>query len=272
MSGVRSCHARRNLMRRFVLPPSPNLFATMAPLVFIAGLTGGIGSALARRLHHAHWRVAGFARSSEKLAALAVELPDLVGVVADGTDPMQVEQAFAELTARTGGDAPTAYVHCIGSILIKSAHLTSWDEWRRTLDLNLNSAFYGLRTAVTPMQARGSGSIVLLSSVAAATGLPSHEAIAAAKVRAAAASYASRNIRINAIAPGLVDTPLSAPLLGNAAARAFSEKMHPLGRVGTADNIASAIAYLLSPEADWVTGQVWAIDGGLSSVRPRPKV
>jgi NAD(P)-dependent dehydrogenase (short-subunit alcohol dehydrogenase family) len=87
-----------------------------------------------------------------------------------------------------------------------------------------------------------------------------------APVRAAAASYASRNIRINAVAPGLVDTPLAAGLLGNPAARAFSEKMHPLGRVGTPANIASAIAYLLSPDADWVTGQVWGIDGGLGTV------
>ncbi|NDC75783.1 SDR family oxidoreductase, partial [bacterium] len=148
---------------------------------------------------------------------------------------------------------------------------------RRTLDLNLNSAFYGLRAAVGPMQTQGAGAIVLLSSVAASTGLPGHEAIAAAKsgieglVRAAAASYASRNIRINAIAPGLIDTPLAASLLGNPAARAFSEKMHPLGRVGTPGNVASAIAYLLTPEADWVTGQVWGVDGGLGAVRPRPK-
>jgi NAD(P)-dependent dehydrogenase (short-subunit alcohol dehydrogenase family) len=242
----------------------------------IAGITGGIGSNLARRLHAAGWRVGGFARSADKLDALAAELPGLETATADATDPAAVEAAIAELTARGGGRLD-AYVHCVGSILLKSAHLTSLDEWRRTLDLNLNSAFYGLKAAVGPMQTQGSGSIVLLSSVAASTGLPSHEAIAAAKggieglVRAAAASYASRNVRVNAVAPGLTDTPMAAGLLGNPAARAFSEKMHPLGRVGTPANIASAIAYLLSPEADWVTGQVWGIDGGMGSVRPRPK-
>ena len=248
----------------------------MSNLAFIAGITGGIGSELARRLHAAGWRVGGFARSAEKLTALEAELPGLITAVADATDPASLEAAFTDLAARAGA-APDAYVHCIGSILLKSAHLTSIDEWRRTLVINLDSAFYGLRAAVGPMQTRGSGSIVLLSSVAAGTGLPSHEAIAAAKagieglVRSAAASYASRNVRINAVAPGLVDTPLAAGLLGNPQARAFSEKMHPLGRVGTPANIASAIAYLLSPEADWVTGQVWHIDGGMGSVRPRPK-
>lgn len=248
----------------------------MPNLAFIAGITGGIGSELARRLHAAGWLVGGFARSAEKLAALEVELPGLITNVADATDPGAVETALNDFATRAGA-TPDAYVHCVGSILLKSAHLTSIEEWRRTLALNLDSAFYGLRAAVGPMQTRGSGSIVLLSSVAAGTGLPSHEAIAAAKsgieglVRSAAASYASRNVRINAVAPGLVDTPLAAGLLGNPQARAFSEKMHPLGRVGTPANIASAIAYLLSPEADWVTGQVWHIDGGMGSVRPRPK-
>lgn len=248
----------------------------MPSFALIAGLSGGIGSDLARRLHAAGWLVGGYAREPAKLASLAAELPGLLTTSAEATDLASVEAAFANLSARAGA-TPDAYVHCVGSILLKSAHLTSLDEWRRTISLNLDSAFYGLRTAVAPMQARGSGAIVLLSSVAASTGLPSHEAIAAAKggveglVRAAAASYASRNIRINAIAPGLVDTPLAAPLLGNPAARAFSEKMHPLGRVGTPANIASAIAYLLSPEADWITGQVWSIDGGMGSVRPRPK-
>ena len=248
----------------------------MSSFVIIAGITGGIGSELARRLHAAGWRVGGFARNAARLTTLAEELPGLETCVAEATDAAAVAAAVADLIARGGGRLD-AYVHCVGSIILKAAHQTSLEEWRATLDLNLNSAFYGLKAAVVPMQTQGAGCIVLLSSVAAGTGLPSHEAISAAKggveglVRAAAASYASRNVRVNAVAPGLVDTPLAGALLGNPAARAFSEKLHPLGRVGVPANVASAIAYLLSPEADWVTGQVWAVDGGLSSVRPRPK-
>lgn len=246
-------------------------------LAIIAGVSGGIGAELARRLSAGGWRVAGFARTADKLAALANELPDLHTAVADATDPGAVEATIGELVERSGGGRLDAYIHCVGSIVLKSAHLLSLEEWRRTIDLNLNSAFYGLKSSVTRMQAQGAGSIVLISSVAGETGLASHEAIAAAKggieglVRATAASYASRNVRVNAVAPGLVETPMAAALLGSPAARAFAEKLHPLGRVGTPANVASAIAYLLSPDADWITGQVWAIDGGMGRVRPRPK-
>jgi NAD(P)-dependent dehydrogenase (short-subunit alcohol dehydrogenase family) len=165
----------------------------------------------------------------------------------------------------------------VGSILLKPAHLTSLDEWRRTLAVNLDSAFFGLRLAAGAMQTRGSGAIVLLSSVAASAGLPNHEAISAAKAgieglaRAAAATYAARGVRVNVVAPGLTDTPLSASLLAGAQARSISERLHPLGRVGLPADIAAALEYLVSPDSSWITGQVWHVDGGLSTVRPRPR-
>jgi len=119
------------------------------------------------------------------------------------------------------------------------------------------------------------GSIVLASSVATKIGLVNHEAIAAAKgginglVLSAAATYASRNIRVNAVAPGLVRTPLAAKLTSNEASLKASMAMHPLGRIGEPDDVASAIAWLLDPKTTWVTGQILGIDGGLGSVRTR---
>lgn len=250
--------------------------STAHPVALIAGITGGIGSDVARRLAAAGWLVAGYARSADKLAALQTESPSLHLIEADATHPAAVEAAVQSTVTRFG--RIDAYVHAVGSILIKPAHLTKLDEWQRVIDLNLNSAFYGLKSAVVPMQAQGGGSIVLISSVAAQTGMPNHEAIAAAKsgvnglVLAAAASYAPKSIRVNAVAPGLVDTPLAAPLLGSEQAREMSAKMHPLGKVGRAANVGSLIAWLVSPDADWVTGQIWSVDGGMAHVRPKPKI
>ena len=117
--------------------------------------------------------------------------------------------------------------------------------------------------------------MVLVSSVAARLGLTNHEAIAAAKagvsglVLAAAASYAARGIRVNAVAPGLVRTPLTARLTQNEATLKASVAMHPLGRIGEPADIASAIEWLLNPAQGWVTGQVLSVDGGMGAVRPR---
>lgn len=121
------------------------------------------------------------------------------------------------------------------------------------------------------MRAANSGSIVLVSTVAARQGLNNHESISAAKagieglVRSAAITYARQKIRFNAVAPGLTETPLSAPLLRSEAGRKFSEAMHPLGRIGNADEVAAVIAFLLGSDAQWITGQVWGVDGGLGS-------
>jgi NAD(P)-dependent dehydrogenase (short-subunit alcohol dehydrogenase family) len=243
--------------------------------ILIGGITGGIGRAVAEQALAAGWSVAGYARDAERLAALAAELPGLTTTVADAREPGQVDravQAALESQGRIDG-----YAHCIGSILLKPAHLTTPDEWRETLATNLDTAFHALRAVLGPMQAAGAGTVIFVSTAAAQVGLPSHEAIAAAKagleglVRSSAASYAARNVRVNAVAPGLVETALSAPVISSPAARQISEKVHPLGRIGRPEEVASLIRWLLGDDAQWVTGQVWGIDGGLAQVRPRPR-
>jgi NAD(P)-dependent dehydrogenase (short-subunit alcohol dehydrogenase family) len=122
---------------------------------------------------------------------------------------------------------------------------------------------------------KSGGAIVLVSSAAATVGLTNHEAIAAAKAgveglaRSAAATYAGRGIRVNAVAPGLVRSGITAPVFANELALKASQAMHALPRLGEPQDVAGAIRWLL--DADWVTGQVIGVDGGLARVRTRAK-
>lgn len=245
--------------------------------VLITGGAGGIGSALARMLVERGDRVVLFGRRPELLERLAADLgPTAEPVVGDAAEAADLDRAVGLAEDRFGGLDGLA--HCVGTILLKPLHLTSPEEFSATIGANLTTAFLACRAALGPMRRRGAGSIVLVSSVAARQGLANHEAIAAAKagvealVRSAAISYARSGIRFNAVAPGLTDTPLAAPLLRNPASRAVSEAMHPLGRVGRPEDVARAMALLLDPESSWITGQVWGVDGGLGAgvAPPRP--
>lgn len=241
----------------------------------IGGITGGIGSAIARRLSEAGQNVAGFARSQDRLVALADQHEGLRTTVCDATDADAVEEALADFGKDFG--QIDGYVHAIGSIFLKPAHLTSPSDFFAVIEANLTTAFNALRAATKLMQRQGSGSLLFFSTAAARIGISNHEAVAAAKggieglVRSAAATYASRGLRVNAIAPSLTDTPLSRPITGNGQALEFSKRMHPLGEIGRATDVASLAAWLLSEEATWVTGQIFVMDGGLSTIVPKPK-
>ena len=167
-------------------------------------------------------------------------------------------------------------VNCAGSLLLKSAHATTFEEFQACINASLTTSFATIRAAGLMM--KNGGSVVLISSAAALVGLANHEAIAAAKAgviglaQAAAATYAPNNLRVNVVAPGMVNSPLTSHLLNNQFAHNASKAMHPLGRIGTPEDIAQAIVFLLSPENSWITGQVLAVDGGLSHVRLKMKI
>lgn len=240
--------------------------------VLILGGTGGIGAALARRLHAEGCRLTLAARDASRLTALAAEL-DAVAIPLDATDAVAVDLAVACAVERHG--ALDAAVNCVGSIFLKPAHLTTPEEFSRTIALNLTTAFNLVRSASKVMVRQNRGSIALVSSAAAQRGLVSHEAIAAAKAgvealaRSAAASYARQGVRVNCVAPGLVRTTLAAGLLANEAALKASTALHPLGRIGEPDEVAAALAWLIHPAQGWITGQVLGVDGGLAHVQAR---
>lgn len=234
--------------------------------IVIIGAAGAIGAALARRLSDAGAQPILFGRSPGNITALAQDLGAPSQVV-DATNPETLEQAVAAHAPIHG------IVNCAGSILLKPAHLTTEAEWRQTIETNLTTAYCTVRAGAKAMMQTG-GSIALCASAAARTGIANHEAIAAAKggviglTLSAAATYAPRGIRVNCVAPGLVDTPLASRITSNEAALKTSTAMHAIGRIGRPGDVASAISWLLDPENDWVTGQIIGVDGGLGTVRP----
>ncbi|MEO0480410.1 MAG: SDR family oxidoreductase [Planctomycetota bacterium] len=240
------------------------------PSVVLFGASGGIGSETARLLRRDGFGVALVGRSAERLQALATEV-DAPAIEADCSSLAEAEQAIAEAGAALGG--VDAVVNCIGSLLLKPAHRTTEEEFEAVLRTNLHSAFSTLRAGAAAM--KKGGSVVLLSTAAARLGLANHEAIAAAKAGvqglalSAAASYASRGLRVNVVAPGLIETDMAAPILGSEVSRKASEGMHPLGRIGQPIEVARAIRFLVDPEQAFVTGQVLGVDGGLGTVRSR---
>jgi NAD(P)-dependent dehydrogenase (short-subunit alcohol dehydrogenase family) len=235
----------------------------------ILGASGGIGSETCRRLRAGGSELLLVGRSQEQLSALAVELDSPFQVI-DAKAIDQVEGCI-EHGLETMGKVD-GIVNCVGSVLLKPAHLTTPAEWHETIALNLTSAFAVVRAGHKAMRKTG-GAIVLMSTAAARIGLPNHEAIAAAKAgvigltQSAAASYAPRGIRVNAVAPGLVKTRMTERIWSNEKSSEVSRSMHALGRLGEPSDVASLIVWLLQPENDWVTGQVFGIDGGLGTLR-----
>jgi NAD(P)-dependent dehydrogenase (short-subunit alcohol dehydrogenase family) len=242
-----------------------------SPVQMVFGASGGIGSEVCRRLAAAGATVALASRPSDRLEELAKQLGapkwDL-----DITEPAAIESVVAQVVERFGRLDGVA--NCVGSLLLKPAHLTSFEEWEAVIRVNLTSAFAVVASAARAMRPRG-GSIVLVSSAAARIGLANHEAIAAAKAGvigltlSAAATYASKGIRVNAVAPGLVRTPMTERIWGSPKSAEASQSMHALGRLGEPSDVASCITWLLDPANAWVTGQVIGIDGGLGSIRSR---
>ncbi|TAE34736.1 MAG: SDR family oxidoreductase [Alphaproteobacteria bacterium] len=232
----------------------------MAHFLIIAA-SSAIGQATTALLKEAGHSVFTTARDDKKIT------PD---AFLDATDFDAVDAVFHQAGSVDG------VVNCSGSLLLKSAHLTSKEQYQSVIDASLTTAFATVRAAGKHMT--HGGSVVLISSAAAMEGLANHEAIAAAKAGiigltlSAAATYAGQNLRINAVAPGLTQTPLTAGLTNNETSRKFSEAMHALGRLGTAEDIARAIVFLLDPCNSWITGQTLAVDGGLSRVRPKMKL
>lgn len=241
--------------------------------IVILGATGTIGSALARRLAKHGKNLLLVGRNREKLHSLSQELGQPFETV-DMSSSQNLKDALAG--AEYSQEGFTAFVNCIGSLLLKPAHATSDENFREIIETNLFTSFSTICAGSNLLRKDG-GSIVLFASAAAEIGISNHEAIAAAKAgviglaRSAAATYAPNNIRVNVVSPGLIKTELTKGIWDNDTSASASTQMHALGRLGEPSHIASLVSWLLDTENDWITGQVIGIDGGLGHVFPRKR-
>jgi NAD(P)-dependent dehydrogenase (short-subunit alcohol dehydrogenase family) len=238
--------------------------------VLVVGGRGGVGRALCERVAASGVRLALVGRGDAPDG-----LPEgTTWIVADASTADGAAHAVAAAT-EVFGAPPDGLVNAAGSILVAPIARTSEAQYRETLAANLDTAFFLSQAYVVALQkTKRGGAIVLFSSVAARIGLANHAAIAIAKagvealVRSLAADGSAQGIRINAIAPGLLDTPLGGRFLASEPMREQMAAQYPLGRVGTADDAAALAEFLLSDAAAWITGQVIGLDGGFTAVRP----
>jgi len=243
----------------------------MTNIALITGASGGIGRALARQLHTQGCRVVAVGRDADRLA----DVPASLRVAADTTTPEGAELALAACQEALGA-APAWLAHCVGSTLIAPLHRTRAEAYRELMRVNLDSAVFMLQAWLNALKG-APGAAVFASSVVARVGVANHEAIAAAKggvealVRSAAATYAPQGVRVNAVAPGMTETPMTAGMLKLPAMREGAGRQYPLGGVQTADQVAATMAWLLSDGAARLTGQVLAVDSGFTTIRPLVK-
>ncbi len=241
---------------------------TKAPVALVTGASRGIGAAIAQELAARGYQVVGTATTAEgaeRISAALAAYPGCRGAALDVNDAPAVEALIDSIVKQQGG--LQVLVNNAGITRDQLAMRMKDDDWDAVLDTNLKAVFRVSRAAIKPMMKQRFGRIISITSVVGASGNPGQANYAAAKAgvagmtRALARELGSRNITVNCVAPGFIDTDMTASL-PEAQQKALTAQI-PLGCLGKPSDIAHAVAYLASNEAGYVTGQELHVNGGM---------
>ena len=231
----------------------------------ILGATGSIGSSLSRKIVSDGGEVHLVGRDEKSLSDLASELNSSFTVVD------VLEENFSDKITKDLGDTPlNGLAYCVGSIDLKPIKMTKKSDYMQSFNLNLISATEIIRVTSENLK-KNKGSIVLFSTVAVKRGFTNHSIVASAKgaiegLTVSLAAEFAPNIRVNCIAPSLTKSKISNFLLKNEKIAEGIAKLHPLKRIGEGSDSSSVANFLLSSNSSWITGQIFGVDGGRSSL------
>lgn len=240
-------------------------------IALVTGASGGIGLATARRFAEAGASVVLSARRTELIETEAQKLVDAGGtaiaITADVTNATDLERLVAEIVERFG--CLDYAVNNAGVIADRQpAHEIEQAVWDKQIAVNLTAVWLSMKYELTQMVTQGSGAIVNLSSTGGLRGAPGLAAYTASKhgviglSKGTGVEYASQGIRINAVCPGWVETPMTAEFGSDPDRRAMMVASEPIGRTAQPEEIANTIVWLCSEEASFITAGVIAVDGG----------
>jgi NAD(P)-dependent dehydrogenase (short-subunit alcohol dehydrogenase family) len=236
----------------------------------VTGASSGIGYAIGRRLGEEGAHVGLVANSqlenAEELADKIIAIGgDAFAVKANLTDVAEIERLVATALEKLGHI--DILVNCAGVFYIRLLGELSEDEWDTTLDVNVKGPFFLTQKVVPHMVERGSGNVIFVGSIFGPRGVPGAASYGASKaalhgLTECLAIELAPTIRVNAVAPGNIDTPMNQELYDKFGGREAFRVQYPMGRIGLEEDVASAVTYLVSDEAEWITGVVMPVDGG----------
>ena len=231
----------------------------------VTGAAGGLGAAIARRLAQDGYRIAIVDTDADAARAQAATLPHAAAYAADVTDVDAIEGVLDAFV-----DIPDVLVNNAGIVRFGALLDHGVEDFRKVVDVNLTGTFIVTRAVARRMVTRGSGSIVNVTSLNAVAPSPDAGAYPATKAAVAlltqqfALALGPHGIRVNAVAPGFIDAGMSAPIYEDAEVRAVRGSSVPVGTLGTAEDVAEAVAFLASDRARYTTGHQLMVDGGVS--------